>query len=323
MTAPPAPSALLALARRPLRRAVHDARHVSPVPYRRADAPVRRVYDAVERDFGMLAPPIAVHSPAPVVMTAVWRLLRSTLLAPGTASRAAKEAVAAAVSRANRCPYCVEVHDAGLDALDGAGAHDDLAAWIDGSGPAPDAGRADLDDLLDVAATFEYLNRVVTVLLPASPLPPAAPSAVRRRALALLGSAARGAVAGRATERAPRLLADVADAAAAALPHGSAAGEDLVREVAAGARRGLTSGARPTDVTVVPGLDADAPAPVRLAVLAANAPWRVTDPVVREARADLPDRAGDAAVVALVALGAATAARLRSDARAAGAREAS
>lgn len=300
-----APSPLLALARRPLRRAVHDARHVTPVPYRAATGPARRIYDAVERDFGMLAPPIAVHSPAPVVMAAAWRLLRATLLLPGATSRAEREAVAAAVSRANRCPYCVAVHEASHDALAVPEQHRHLAAWAEGDAPAPPREPAELAELADVAATFEYLNRVVTVFLPESPVPPAAPAAVRERALGLLGTAARREAPGHRTATASGLLDDLATAAAAALrdPGAIAGAVDRVLH-------------RPPEwledpsVDAVAGLEPAVRAPARLAVLAAAAPWRVTPAAVDAARAGTPI-GGDGDVVALVATGAAAAARSR------------
>src|SRR5688500_10461272 len=151
--------------------AVAHVRHVSPVAPRAAGGLVAAVYRQVERDFGMLAPPVSLHSPAPEVLAACWLMLRESLIAshpsagtahqmtprtaiavaPGSpgqpavpddrtaaaastgqeaaaatladasrmvaATRDAKEAVAAAVSLSNRCPYCVEVHGATLIGL--------------------------------------------------------------------------------------------------------------------------------------------------------------------------------------------------------------
>src|SRR5438094_461542 len=50
-----------------LRRTLRDVKYVEAVRPRRARGLVRDVYRQVERDFGMLAPPIALHSPAPAV----------------------------------------------------------------------------------------------------------------------------------------------------------------------------------------------------------------------------------------------------------------
>ena len=43
-----------------LRRTLRQVRHLSPVRPRHADGLVGQVYRQVERDFGMLAPPIAL-----------------------------------------------------------------------------------------------------------------------------------------------------------------------------------------------------------------------------------------------------------------------
>src|SRR6266508_3798443 len=53
---------LARVSRRATRAQVH---HVTPVLADRAGGLVAEVYRQVERDFGMLAPPIALHAPAP------------------------------------------------------------------------------------------------------------------------------------------------------------------------------------------------------------------------------------------------------------------
>lgn len=194
-----------------LRNATRQVRYVTPVRPGAARGLVARVYEQVERDFGMLAPPVALHSPSPGVLAACWLMLRETLVVPGAASRAAKETVAAAVSAGNACPYCVAVHAAALDgglgrapearaiAQDGPGAIADpalrdLAAWARASGtgePAalsgapPPAGQ--VPELLGVAVTFHYLNRMVSVFLAESPVPPRAPAAMRGVLMRMLG----------------------------------------------------------------------------------------------------------------------------------------
>ncbi|MFC5064267.1 carboxymuconolactone decarboxylase family protein [Actinomycetospora atypica] len=264
---------LLTVARLPLRRAIRDVRYVDPVLYGRSRGVVRRVYREVERDFGMLAPPVALHSPAPGLLVAVWELLRATLLVGGETTRAQREAVAAAVSRANQCPYCVEVHDASREQLGG-----------------PADVPVENDELLAVRGTFEYLNRMVTVFLPESPLPPAAPEPVRRTALRMLGSAADRPVEPCPVGRSgTELLADVADVADVVL------GARLAAAVRGAVYAAL---ARP------PGLGDELPADpaLHLAVLVAVAPWRVTPEVVGRVAG------GDELVVALAAAGAARAA---------------
>lgn len=185
-----------------LRRTLRDVKYVEAVRPRRARGLVRDVYRQVERDFGMLAPPIALHSPAPDVLAAAWLVLRESLVAGGTASRAGKEVVAAAVSAANSCPYCVEVHGMALGslgepaaaaAIETGGVIPDrgtraLAAWARGEGPLPaDASDAAAAELTGVAVAFHYLNRMVSVFLGPSPLPAAVPPAARAKAKAVLG----------------------------------------------------------------------------------------------------------------------------------------
>src|SRR5262245_183748 len=105
------------LSRVMLRGALRQIRHVTPVRPSAADGLVARVYTQVERDFGMLAPPIVLHSPAPEPLAASWSILRESLLTEGKVGRQVKEAAATAVSLANTCPYCVDVHQATMDGL--------------------------------------------------------------------------------------------------------------------------------------------------------------------------------------------------------------
>lgn len=198
---------------RATRRTQSQIRYVAAVRKESARDPVKRVYDQVERDFGMLAPPVSLHSPAPEPMAAGWLMLRETLLAGGLVPRAAKEAVAVAVSLGNSCPYCVDVHSTLLHGLvrskeaaavaegHGAPAADRelarLAAWAR-SGGAPGGGAAavpapapEVPELVGTAVTFHYLNRMVNVFLVESPLPPGLPAAVRRTIRRVAGSLLR------------------------------------------------------------------------------------------------------------------------------------
>jgi AhpD family alkylhydroperoxidase len=198
------------LIRRALRRSLNQVRYVSPVQPGAAEGLVALVYQHVERDFGMLAPPVALHSPAPGPLAACWLMLRETLLVPGLADRAAKEAVAAAVSLGNACPYCVAVHAAAVRTLLREPAAAEIAAdriaaiadprlrgiaeWARMSGLV-DHARArsapfsaeQAPELVGVAVTFQYLNRMVNVFLGDSPLPPAVPAAAGRALMRMLG----------------------------------------------------------------------------------------------------------------------------------------
>ncbi len=196
-----------ALVARAARRSLGQIRYVSPVPPRAAEGLVATVYAQAERDFGMLAPPVALHSPAPLPLAAAWVMLRETLLASGQASRAEKEVVAAAVSAANTCPYCVSVHTAAVRGLVrgpvpaqiAAGRIEEIAdrrlrevaryaRWGGRPGQELDVPGGYFPELAGVAVTFHYLNRMVNVFLPGSLLPPRAPKMVGAAFLRVLGS---------------------------------------------------------------------------------------------------------------------------------------
>jgi|HubBroStandDraft_5_1064220.scaffolds.fasta_scaffold02620_5 AhpD family alkylhydroperoxidase len=198
------------LAQRALRKSLGQIRYVAPVPPSAAEGLVAEVYAQVEHDFGMLAPPIALHSPAAGPLAASWLMLRETLAVQGLASRAAKETVAAAVSLENACPYCVTVHNAVLGGLDhgrdaAALADDqiesmtdpvlrDIARWARSSGQRQASARGippfppdQLPELAGVAMTFQYLNRMVTVFLADTPLPAVVPGPVAGGMMRVLG----------------------------------------------------------------------------------------------------------------------------------------
>ncbi|MGV9770552.1 carboxymuconolactone decarboxylase family protein [Streptosporangium sp. NPDC003464] len=192
------------------RSALSQIRHVSAVRPGAALDLVGRVYGQVERDFGMLAPPVILHSPAPEPLAACWLMLRESLLAQGTVSRAIKEAVAAAVSMGNSCPYCVDVHSATLHSLvQGQYAAEiaadrieeitdpgvrRIAAWARASDRRETAAQHELPspaeqapELVGVAVTFQYFNRMVNVFLDESPVPPEVPAGIRPVLMRLLG----------------------------------------------------------------------------------------------------------------------------------------
>lgn len=175
------------------------ARHVTPVAPRRARGLVAEVYRQVEGDFGVLAPPVALHSPAPTILAASWALTRETLIADGPVDRLTREVVATVVSRANACPYCVDVHSTAMHGLVPARRARSLAADpVSAADPrsaavirrlttdAPHApigtsvAPGQLAVLAGVATTFHYLNRMVTVFLGTSAMPRGVPTVGRR-----------------------------------------------------------------------------------------------------------------------------------------------
>ncbi len=184
-----------------VRRSLRDTRHVRVVPPRRARGLVAQVYRQVERDFSMLAPPVALHSSAPDMLAASWMILRETLVAQGISARASKEAVATGVSLANSCPYCADVHGMTLDAIPDADRSDRAALieWARGSATVPGTPPFSPDEapeLIGVAVAFQYYNRVVNVFLRDSPFPSHVPESAKPKARQVLGRVLRPAATG-------------------------------------------------------------------------------------------------------------------------------
>jgi AhpD family alkylhydroperoxidase len=192
----------------PFRRALRplsfaQIRWVTPVRRSSTDRRVASIYREMERILGVISPPVALHSPSPDMLAACWVMLYETLFAPGRVDRAAKEAVATAVSVGNSCPYCVTIHGTMLRTLDHvqdadaieedraesiadpavraisewarAGARADTAAGYEPPFPAAHAPEA-----VGVAIVFQYFNRMVNVFVRDAPLPPLVPKPALR-----------------------------------------------------------------------------------------------------------------------------------------------
>ncbi|MEA5366953.1 carboxymuconolactone decarboxylase family protein [Amycolatopsis sp., V23-08] len=322
------------LVRFAVRRSLRDTRHVQVVPRHRARGLVAAVYRQVERDFSMLAPPVALHSAAPEAMAAAWAILRETLLAPGKADRAGKEAVATGVSEANSCPYCVDVHGMTLAAIPaGESDREALEKWarVSATGPAgvPPFPPEQAPELIGVAVAFQYYNRVVNVFLRDSPFPSHVPESAKPQARKVLGGVLRPSgktpQPGVSVELLPaapvpedlhwaRPNALVADAFARAYAAAEAAGERSVPPAVRtllherlstwdGQAPGLSRSWLEEAVT---GLDeADRPAG-RLALAIALASYQVDDALVEAFRTTAP---GDDTLIELAAWASMAAAR--------------
>ena len=321
------------LVRFAVRRSLNDTRYVRVVKRRHATGVVSEVYQQVERDFSMLAPPVALHSASTDVLAASWMILRETLLAQGFADRAGKEAVATGVSLANDCPYCADVHGMTLAAIPGASGVDELTEWARASAvaspvaaPFPSAHAA---ELIGVAVAFHYYNRMVNVFLSDSPFPSHVPESAKPKARKVLGGVLRpepgGAVAGESLNFLPavplppdlgwaRSNGVVAEAFARAYAAIEAVG---ARSVPASVRALVTArlstwDGRPPGLSrawveeAVGALPPEDRAAGRLALLVAFASYQVDDDVVAEFQRSTP---GDDTLVELAAWAGLAAAR--------------
>lgn len=181
-----------------------QVRYVTPVPASAATGLVARVYTQIEQEMRLVVPPALLHSPVPELLAAYWMLMREPLLPTGQVDRGTKEAVAAAVSVATICPYCVEMHSVSMydlstehdaEAIAGDRLGDlhnpqlrEVAEWAR-SAHEPDApaalsatfSAAARAELIGVVVSLHYLTRMVNVFLSSFLLPPGLGPRGRRR----------------------------------------------------------------------------------------------------------------------------------------------
>jgi AhpD family alkylhydroperoxidase len=319
-----------------------QVRQVSAVPYEAAEGDVARVYRELERDFGVLAPPVILHAPAPDVLAACWLMLREVLLVPGSAPRAWKEAVCTAVSKSNECPFCITMHDSMLTNLVGyregeiADPDSRAAAGWAAANTSPGAEVAapftagQTAEMVGTAVVMQYLNRMVNIFLGEVPLPPGAPrsalSVVRRVLVWLIKSAERaGPRPGASLDLLPaaELPEDLSWAAGSAAIAGAYARSAAVIDEAG--RRSVPVAVRELVRAHLAGWDgrsvgpsrawveeavAELPVPERpagrLALLTAMASYQIDQTAIDEFRATAPE---DRAMTDLTAWASLTAAR--------------
>jgi AhpD family alkylhydroperoxidase len=181
-----------------------QVRFVRPVPFNAAGPLAIDVTGRVEGEIKLMVPPLLAHTPQPLALAGCWVLVRETLLASGQADRVVKEAVAAAVSLANTCPYCLEMHSIGVRGLGTPADADaiftgelgevadpelrEVVLWARSAhrraagaalppGYPPQVGA----ELIGVMVAFHYLTRMVNIFLPSFLLPPALRGGPRRQ----------------------------------------------------------------------------------------------------------------------------------------------
>jgi AhpD family alkylhydroperoxidase len=161
-------------------------RFFTPAPAKAATGLTAEVYRQLRDEFLGPVPTFQALSAVPEVLAATWALIREALLA-GDASRVDRELVASAVSRANRCRFCVDAHVMLLHALGehelaeviargGTPAeprHAELAGWAEAS-RSPKAAAWTSPYGPEVTGTllaFHFINRGVSALLDPDLLP--------------------------------------------------------------------------------------------------------------------------------------------------------
>jgi AhpD family alkylhydroperoxidase len=167
--------------------------YITPIRRPSARSLVGQVYRQVKQDMGVNADLFRLHSPVPELLAGLWGATRETEIV-GRVPWPLKQAVAAAVSQINRCPYCVEIHTALAEArmdqplaeLIAQGRVADIAdpyvrsvvLWAQATRSpgsalllAPPFTPPDAPEIMGIAVVSHYVNRMVEVFLPESLLP--------------------------------------------------------------------------------------------------------------------------------------------------------
>lgn len=142
-----------------------------------ADGELKATFERIAGARGGVADIHQVQSLNPKALAAHFELYKAIMFQASPLSRAQREALAVAVSQANRCEYCVTHHSTALAQLPAAEAPLDarVIAWAQRLARSPEASserdletlreaglddRAILDAILTVAY-FSYVNRLV------------------------------------------------------------------------------------------------------------------------------------------------------------------
>ncbi|MDI3406974.1 carboxymuconolactone decarboxylase family protein [Streptomyces cavernicola] len=161
-------------------------RYTDPTPPQEATGTAAELYAQMAVDFGIPEPaPFVVLSSAPELFAPAWALMRESLLA-GPGSRTGKKVAALGVSLANRCPFCVDAHTLLLhatgerdlaDTVTGGGVpetvqHARVLAWAQASRTpgAPELAQvpfaaADAAGYIGTVLAFHFINRIASALL--------------------------------------------------------------------------------------------------------------------------------------------------------------
>jgi AhpD family alkylhydroperoxidase len=167
--------------------------YLSPQRRPPAQSLVGQVSRQIKQEFGMIADPFRLHAPVPELFAGIWSVTREIGIARSV-PWPVKEAVAAAVSQSNACPYCVEIHAAvasvranqPLAPLLTQGRTADitdpslravvtwaLASRSSGSTPLlhPPFTEEEAPEIIGITMVYHYINRMVHIFLPESLLP--------------------------------------------------------------------------------------------------------------------------------------------------------
>lgn len=151
-------------------------RHITPVDPSDAEGVIAEVARQGHADLGAVGATFSMLTPAPELLTAMWALLRESLLVGGPEERAAKEVVALSVAVKNSCRFCIDAHGVMLHALgehelaetlsDGGTPREyaELAEWVERPGPDGPFGAEAAPRFIGTLLVFEFITRMVKVM---------------------------------------------------------------------------------------------------------------------------------------------------------------
>lgn len=152
---------------------------ITSIPPADATGQLKELYARIAGARGGVAQIHQAHALNPAVLAAHFELYKAIMFLPSPLSRADREALGVAVSRANSCQYCVAHHSAALRQLRvGPTLPPEVFEWAARLARTPEATtegdvamlrRAGLSDraILDAVFTvayFSFANRIVTGL---------------------------------------------------------------------------------------------------------------------------------------------------------------
>jgi AhpD family alkylhydroperoxidase len=213
-----------------------QVRYLHPVPPAAASGRVAAVYRQVRQDF-QIVPPLTLLSQQPELLAALWAIVRESQIVCERVPRARKEALSAAVSQSNACPYCVDAHLGMMAAADAGAAARAIFAGDSAAIADPqtrrlvDWGLATRDpdsavlrsppftpeeapEVLGTTLAFQFVNRMAGVFLGPSPMPVPMTAGWSRR----LGIRMFGVMAQDMLRKSPRPGASLDGLPAAELP---------------------------------------------------------------------------------------------------------
>ncbi len=156
---------------------------------------IAEIYNQMKRDFGRIAEPVALHSIIPELLASNWCVLRETNVTEDKVKRNVKDAIATTVSKINKCPWCVDAHTimliglkyakvakaietGNLDIIDNFKVKSIIEWALSNRSPNsmiiknPPFTEDEAPEIIGTAVYYHYINRMVSVLLNESPLPP-------------------------------------------------------------------------------------------------------------------------------------------------------